>query len=101
MEASAAARSPVSACWLDEVVQRRGEVGEVGGRVGLGEPAADVDGFGDGLQCARAVPDVPEPVGQVGLPRRMPRPALDISGVRGSGGRVRRTAASASPLRVV
>ena len=37
-----------------QVVQRRGEVGQVGGGVGLGQVVVDLDGFGDGGQ--RGIP---------------------------------------------
>ena len=48
-----------------QVVQRRGEAGQVGGGVGLGQVAVDLDGFGDGGQRGVAVPGLGLPDGQV------------------------------------
>ena len=62
--ASAACRRPGLAQLVAEVVQRAGEVGEVGVGVGLGELPADGDGFLGGGQGG-----LPPP----GLASRLPR----------------------------
>ena len=80
---------------IGEVVQRHGEVGEVGGGVGLGEALVVLDGFGDGGQCPGSVPGLRlldgevvqrhGEVGEVGGGVGLGQSAADLDGL-GDGG---------------
>lgn len=56
---------------ISEVVQRSGEVGQVGGRVGLGHRPVVLDGLGDAGQRAGPVPGVGLLDGQAAISRAL------------------------------
>ena len=63
--ASAASRSPASACRSARLFSDVGEAGQVSGGAGLGQGAADLDGLGDRGQRGVPVPGLSLLGGQV------------------------------------